>query len=72
MTWSWRYLKDDGSAIDPGAPLADAGSSFPAQADAESWIGETWRELADAGVDAVVLYEDERLVYGPMSLHEDK
>lgn len=72
MTWSWKYLKGDGSAVDPGAALTEGGSSFPAQADAESWIGEIWRDLTDAGVDAVVLYEDERLVYGPMSLHEDK
>jgi hypothetical protein len=42
--------------------------SFPTQADAESWIGETWRELADAGVDAVFLLEDQAVVYGPMSL----
>ena len=42
---------------------------FPTQADAETWLGESWRELLDGGVDAVVLYEDERQVYGPMSLH---
>ena len=72
MTWSWRYLTADGSNADPGGELAQAGSSFPSQADAESWVGETWRALAEAGVDAVVLYEEERLVYGPMSLHETK
>ena len=70
MTWSWRYVKSDGSNADPGGPLAEAGGEFPSQSDAESWVGETWQELRDAGVDAVVLYEDERLVYGPMSLHE--
>ncbi len=32
-------------------------------------MGETWRELAEQGVDAVVLFELERRVYGPMSLH---
>jgi hypothetical protein len=42
---------------------------FPAQGDAESWLGEVWRDLADAGADAVRLYEDGREVYGPMSLH---
>jgi hypothetical protein len=70
MTWSWRYVNDDGSAVDPGDALTAAGGDFPSQADAETWIGETWRELKDAGVEAVVLYEQERLVYGPMSLHE--
>ena len=38
------------------------------QGDAETWIGEMWRELVDAGIDAVVLLEDGREVYGPMSL----
>ena len=42
----------------------------PTQGDAETWLGEIWRELLDAGVDAVVLLEDGREVYGPMSLHE--
>jgi len=70
MGWSWKYLRTDGSAADPGAELAAAGGSFPSQSDAETWIGEVWRELLDANVDAVVLFDDERLVYGPMSLHE--
>jgi hypothetical protein len=43
----------------------------PTQGDAETWLGETWRELVDAGVDAVVLLDDGREVYGPMSLHQD-
>ena len=42
---------------------------FPTQTDAETWLGETWKELLDGGVDAVVLWEDARQVYGPMSLH---
>jgi hypothetical protein len=66
-TWTWRYERADGSVVDPapeGAPAA-----FPAQADAETWIGEEWRGLLDAGVDAVTLLEGDRVVYGPMSLH---
>ncbi len=39
---------DDGSA-----PM-----TFSSQSDAESWLGESWRELADAGVEQVVLVED--------------
>ena len=46
-----------------------APEAFPAQADAESWIGEVWRDLLDHGVDAVTLLEGDRVVYGPMSLH---
>ncbi|MCW2545289.1 MAG: uncharacterized protein JWM40_2841 [Frankiales bacterium] len=41
---------------------------FSTQADAESWIGETWRELRESGVHAVNLVEDGRQVYGPMGL----
>jgi hypothetical protein len=43
--------------------------TFSSQADAESWIGEEWERLLKAGVDAVTLVEDDREVYGPMSLH---
>ncbi|MBZ5740354.1 hypothetical protein K8U61_19425 [Nocardioides sp. GBK3QG-3] len=46
-----------------------AGQRFASQADAESWVGETWSDLAAEGVDAVTLFEHDRLVYGPMSLH---
>ena len=61
-------------AVDPaaaGAALAEeyADHRFPSQADAESWIGESWPVLAEAGVVAVTLFELDRLVYGPMSLH---
>ena len=52
-----------------GSHQADAAAAgFANQADAESWIGETWSELAEAGVAAVSLFEHDRQVYGPMSL----
>jgi hypothetical protein len=66
MSWTWRYEKSDGTEIeDEGLPR----HSFPAQADAETWIGETWQDLLAQGVDGVVLLEGDRVVYGPMSLH---
>jgi hypothetical protein len=49
--------------------LDDDAPTFSSQADAESWIGEEWEQLLKAGVDAVTLLEDDREVYGPMSLH---
>ena len=64
MAWTWRLEDSAGNAVD----LGDGGSSFPSRADAESWLGEEWRELADRGVDQVSLFEEEREVYGPMSL----
>jgi hypothetical protein len=44
--------------------------SFPTQSDAETWLGETWRELRDGGAAAVTLLEGDRKVYGPMGLDE--
>ena len=38
------------------------------QADAESWLGEHWRELLARGVHAVTLLDGETRVYGPMGL----
>ncbi len=68
MAWTWRYESADGAAVSPeGLPEV-----FPNQADAETWLGETWRSLVEAGVDRVVLLEDGRQVYGPMSLHPDR
>ncbi|NLT56065.1 MAG: hypothetical protein GXX79_16230 [Actinomycetales bacterium] len=64
-TWSWRFEGPDGTAVEPagiGRPL------FPNQADAETWVGESWRALLEAGVEQVRLYEDAREVYGPMGL----
>ena len=67
VAWTWRYQNADGLVIRPDeAPIAEMS---PTQGDAETWLGEIWRELLDAGVDAVVLLEDGREVYGPMSLH---
>ena len=65
--WTWRYERADGSPVDERPEGAPEG--FPAQADAETWIGETWAALLESGIDAVSLLEGERVVYGPMSLH---
>lgn len=65
--WWWRLEDASGGEVTVQGELAD--QRFSSQADAESWIGETWAELAAAGVDAVTLFEHDRRVYGPMSLH---
>lgn len=64
MSWTWRIDRADGSDV----PLDFDVPEFSAQGDAESWLGEVWRELADSGADQATLLEDGRLVYGPMSL----
>lgn len=63
----WRWRLEDAKGDEVGSEHASA--TFPSQSDAESWVGELWRELAEEGVDAVTLFEGERRVYGPMSLH---
>jgi hypothetical protein len=67
MAWLWQYLKTDGG-VDT-EPDAGEPPTFSSQADAESWIGEEWQTLLKSGVEAVTLMEDDREVYGPMSLH---
>ncbi|WP_344813187.1 hypothetical protein [Microlunatus aurantiacus] len=47
---------------------ADLEQRWHSQGDAETWLGEFYPELREAGVRAVRLYEEDRLVYGPMSL----
>jgi hypothetical protein len=67
VAWTWRYENTEGAVVHPDdAPVAEM---FPTQGDAETWLGEIWRELLDAGIDGVVLLDDGREVYGPMSLH---
>lgn len=65
--WWWRLEDKAGAAIEVSGELA--GQRFTNQADAESWVGEIWSDLAGEGVDQVTLLEHERVVYGPMSLH---
>jgi hypothetical protein len=64
MPWSWRLEKADGSTAEGGVPE----ETFTTQADAETWLGENWRGLADGGVDQVTLLDEDIEVY-EMSLH---
>src|SRR5579859_3922472 len=68
MPWTWRYEKSDGTPV-PSDGLQEA--IFASQGDAESWLGENWRALLDSGVDQVILLDDTRVEYGPMSLHPE-
>lgn len=66
--WTWTYADRDGGAL-TGTTMVT--SAFPTQSDAESWLGQSWRELADAGVASVTLLENGETVYGPMSLSDE-
>lgn len=57
MVWTWQLEDADGNA------KAAPDESHQSQGDAESWLGLNWRELADQGVTAVVLKEDDRVEY---------
>jgi hypothetical protein len=59
----WRWVPDH--APEDDTVLA---KRFPTQGEAESWLGEFYPELLEVGVGAVSLYEEDRLVYGPMRL----
>jgi hypothetical protein len=63
--WRWRLEDASGNEVTSG----EGSPRFPSQSDAESWVGEVWRDLAEDGVDQVTLFEGDREVYGPMSLH---
>ncbi|MEU9110432.1 hypothetical protein AB0D04_01225 [Streptomyces sp. NPDC048483] len=59
MAWTWRFEKTDGAETAPAVEPED----FTTQGDAESWIGEVWKDLLDGGVDQVTLFEDSTEIY---------
>jgi len=63
MTWTWRYQPEDTEAEQPPG-------AFGSQSDAESWLGESWRKLAESGVIAVVLLHDGEPAGRPVPLAE--
>ena len=59
VTWSWRSEDADGRPMSP----PEGAETFGAKGDAESWLGESGRDLLDSGVTQVVLVEDDRVEY---------
>ena len=59
MTWSWRYTDATGRPV----AAEPAAGPFASKDEAESWLGETWRDLLAAGVEQVVLVEGDRIEY---------
>jgi hypothetical protein len=62
MVWTWRYQNELGQPI-VVADVEGLDEQHTSQADAESWLGEHWRELFAGGVTEVVLLEDDRTEY---------
>ena len=67
MGWSWQYLTAEGVVV-AELPDTSMATAFPTQSDAETWIGEVWPTLLEAGMEQVLLLEEDRIVYGPMGL----
>jgi hypothetical protein len=57
MAWTWRYEDADGKPVD--GPT----EAFSSQSDAESWLGQIWRDLVAAGAATAILAEDDRVEY---------
>lgn len=68
VAWTWRFETADGREVQPAVQPEE----FTTQGDAESWIGEYWKELLDGGTDQVRLFEDTTEIYGPMSLRAEE
>ena len=57
MAFSWRVTPPELFV----AP--DSAASFASQSDAESWLGENWRDMAAAGVVEVTLLDGITALY---------
>lgn len=57
MAWAWRYEGTNGQK------QSEVSETFSSQSDAESWLGQAWRELVADGVVTAILLEDERVEY---------
>ena len=64
---SWRRWSSARAATT--ATRSGPGRTSACQGDAETWLGEFYPDLLDAGCRAVSLYEEDRLVSGP---HADR
>lgn len=62
MTFHWIYESAEGKRLGHS-------ERFESRSDAETWIGVEYPNLLDERVDQVRLFEDDKEIFGPMSLH---
>ncbi|MFI5802902.1 hypothetical protein [Streptomyces sp. NPDC051561] len=67
MAWTWRFETAEGTETQPAVEPEE----FTTQGDAESWLGEVWKDLLEGGASQVTLSEDGKKIYGPMSLNAE-
>jgi hypothetical protein len=51
--YDWTFLDDEGNELGRSEHFSDVDA-------AEDWIGASWRDLAETGVEEVVLYDRQR------------
>lgn len=66
---SYRWHPTAGAFSESDLRAADLAKTFGDQGAAEEWLTLFFDELLEHGVTEVSLYEEDRLVYGPMSLN---
>ena len=64
MSWTWNLENAAGESV-------GTSETFDSRSDAESWVGESFADLVEQGVDQVRLFDGDTEVYGPMSLHAE-
>jgi hypothetical protein len=64
MSWTWALENSAGESTGTSEP-------FDSRSDAESWVGESFPDLVEQGVDQVRLFDGDKEIYGPMSLHAE-
>lgn len=67
MGYRWQPAAGIFAASDLEA--AGLAQHFTSQAAAEEWLTLFFEDLLEQGVTEVSLYEEDRLIYGPMSLN---
>lgn len=63
MSYRWSAEPNTDAEVD-----AATAQRFDTQQQAEQWLTASYEGLADLGVRQVSLFEEDRLVYGPMPL----
>ena len=63
--WVWAF--DDAAGTELPGPVSPV---FTTQFDAEAWLGEHWRELAEQDVRRARLLHDGRAVTAPVDIPE--
>ena len=64
MSWTWKLENAAGES-------QGTSETFDSRSDAESWVGESFAELVEQGVDQVRLFDGDTEVYGPRALHPE-